>query len=254
METALFFNIKWADIVDITLVAIILYYVYKSLKVQIANLLLLSLFVFFLVYEVVHIFQMDLLTHILDRLAQIGFVIVIVIFQPEIRKFMFNYSQIPLLERLRKRTFNPESVHLEEIMIAIKIMSATHTGALIVFQKRNSLEEIAKKGDIIEAEINSRILLTIFQKNSPMHDGAVIIANGKIQAARCILPVDTTLHLPQGYGTRHRAAISLSNEYDSVIVVVSEERGEISVAYKGSLQTELDVDKAKSVIEAYLIS
>ncbi|MCS7028891.1 MAG: diadenylate cyclase CdaA [Bacteroidia bacterium] len=247
-----FFKITWADILDILLVAIILYYVYRSLKTQMANLLLVILFFFFLIYEVVHIFQMDLLMHILDRLAQIGFVIVIIIFQPEIRKFMLSYSQISLIESLRKRRFDPESIHLEEIVTAIKIMSATHTGALIVFQKRDSLEEIAKKGDIIEAEINSRILLTIFQKNSPMHDGAVIIANGKIQAARCILPMDTTLQLPQGYGTRHRAALSLSNEYDSVIVVISEERGEVSVAYKGNLQTQLEIDKVKSAIESYL--
>lgn len=249
-----FFRISWTDILDIGLVAIVLYYAYNSLKSQMANLLLVSLFFFFLVYQIVHVLQMDLLMHILDRFAEIGFVIVIVIFQPEIRKFMLTYSQIPLLERLRKKSFNPENVHLEEVMIAVKVMAATHTGALIVFQKRNSLEEIVKKGDRIDSEINSRILLTIFQKNSPMHDGAVIIANGKIQSARCILPVDTTLQLPEHYGTRHRAAISLANEYDSVIVVVSEERGEISVAYKGNLHTQLEVEQAKNIIESYLIS
>lgn len=249
-----FFKISWTDILDIGLVATVLYYAYKSLKSQMANLLLVGLFFFFLVYQIVHALQMDLLMYILDRFAEIGFVIVIVIFQPEIRKFMLTYSQIPLLERLRKQSFNPENVHLEEVMIAVKVMAATHTGALIVFQKRNSLEEIAQKGDIIDAEINSRILLTIFQKNSPMHDGAVIIANGKIQSARCILPMDTTLQLPEGYGTRHRAAISLSNEYDSVVVVVSEERGEISVAYKGNIQTQLEVEQAKNIIESYLMN
>jgi uncharacterized protein (TIGR00159 family) len=249
-----FFRIGWTDIIDIGLVAIVLYYAYNSLKSQVANLLLVTLFFFFLVYQIVHVLQMDLLMQILDRFAEIGFVIVIVIFQPEIRKFMLTYSQIPLLERLRKHSFNPENVHLEEIMIAVKVMAATHTGALIVFQKRNSLEEISRKGDLIDAEINSRILLTIFQKNSPMHDGAVIIANGKIQSARCILPMDTTLQLPEGYGTRHRAAISLTNEYDSVVIVVSEERGEISVAYKGNLQTQLEIEQAKNIIEAYLMN
>lgn len=248
-----FFNIEWTDIIDISVVALVLYYVYKSLRSQMANLLLITLFFFFLVYQVVHVLQMDLLMYILDRFAEIGFVIVIVIFQPEIRKFMLTYSQIPLLERLKKPSFNLDKVHLEEVMVAVKVMAATHTGALIVFQKRNSLEEIAKKGDLIDSEINSRIILTIFQKNSPMHDGAMIIANGKIQAARCILPMDTTLHLSEGYGTRHIAAVSLTNEYDSVVIVVSEERGEISVAYKGSFHTQLEPEEAKNIIEAYLI-
>lgn len=254
-----FIEITWIDLIDIFLVSLLLYQLYKVLKGSIAVRIFLGLISVFMIYMVVKALKMKLLTAILGQFIGVGVIAAIILFQQEIRKFLLLIGKStvfsedsffinwPWKKKVKKEQFN-----LNPIVETAKILGGTNTGALIVFAKGSELKFYAESGDILDAQISKRLLIAIFQKNSPLHDGAVIIANGRIKAARCILPVSENDQLPAHLGLRHRAAIGMTEVTDSVVLIVSEETGQISLAVNGLIETNLSKGELKSKLNHYL--
>ena len=254
-----FLEITTIDVIDILLVTLLLYQLYKLLKGSVAVKIFLGVLSIYLFYLVVKAVKMDLLTSILGQFINVGVIAALILFQQEIRKFLviigkttaFNndnlFKRWPWKKRSTKSGFD-----LTPIVEAAKILGGTNTGALVVFSRSSELKFYAESGDIIDAELSKRLLLSIFQKNSPLHDGAVIIANKRIKAARCILPVSENEEIPANYGLRHRAAIGMTEVTDSVVLIVSEETGEIALAYNGQLFHNLSKAELKQKLSFYL--
>lgn len=254
-----FLEITTIDVIDILLVTFLLYQLYKLLKGSVAVKIFLGVLSIYLFYLVVKAVKMDLLTSILGQFINVGVIAALILFQQEIRKFLvlvgkttaFNNENIfrswPWKRRSRSAGFD-----LSPIIDASKILGGTNTGALVVFSRSSELKFYAESGDMIDAELSKRLLLSIFQKNSPLHDGAVIIANNRIKAARCILPVSENEDIPANYGLRHRAAIGMTEVTDSVVLIVSEETGQIALAYNGQLFNNLSKHELKQKLSYYL--
>jgi uncharacterized protein (TIGR00159 family) len=202
---------------------------------------------------------MELLSSILGQFMGVGVIAAIIIFAPEIRKFLLIIGKSSLLSNdniwrdlfffWRKRdsgTFN-----VSPIIDASKILAGSNTGALIVLSKSTELKFYAESGDILDAELSKRLLISIFNKYSPLHDGAVIIHNGKIKAARCILPV-TEREIPAQFGLRHRAAIGMSEATDAIVLVVSEETGQLSMTKNGKILHNMSFQEIRDTINEYL--
>lgn len=254
-----FIEITWIDLIDILLVSLLLYQLYKVLKGSIAVRIFLGLISVFMIYMVVKALKMKLLTAILGQFIGVGVIAAIILFQQEIRKFLLLIGKSTVFSEDSffinwpwKKKVKKEQLNLNPIVETAKILGGTNTGALIVFAKGSELKFYAESGDILDAQISKRLLIAIFQKNSPLHDGAVIIANGRIKAARCILPVSENDQLPAHLGLRHRAAIGMTEVTDSVVLIVSEETGQISLALNGSIETNLSKGELKSKLNHYL--
>jgi diadenylate cyclase len=248
-----FVPIRLVDIFDISLVTFLLYRLYQVLKGSLALRLLWLILVIFLVWRVVDLLDMVLLKAILDQFLGLGAVVLVIIFAPELRKFLTVISRNTLLDRFaRQMTAKVESDELsEEIEAALKDIRATGNGALIVLTGLNPLSEIQETGDRLNAEVSARLIYTIFQKQSPLHDGAMIIHNNKIVAVRCILPISKSQEIPAEMGMRHRAAMGIAEQSDALIIVVSEERREISVAYNGELIRDVDYVRMEKEIQKH---
>jgi len=254
-----FLNVGWIDLIDIIAVSFLLYYIYKLMKGSVAVKIFGGFLSLYLIYLVVRAAQMELLTIILGQFMGVGVIAVIILFQQEIRKFLLIIGKTTSLNResfyksffiwRRQETFQ---YSIAPIIDACKSMSTTSTGALIVFSRDSELKFYVDSGDKINADISSRILLSIFNKYSPLHDGAVIIYNGRITAARSILPVSENDNLPAQYGLRHRAAIGMSEVTDTLIIVVSEESGEISLARHGHMRHDITAIDLRRRINEYL--
>lgn len=234
-----FLEIRWVDIIDILLVAFILFQFYKLLRGSVAAKIFIGLLAIYGLYLVVKAAEMELLSAILGQFAGVGILAAIVLFQQEIRRFLLLVGKTTTLN---PESFMPWKKNMEQgkfdlmpIIDASKTLSATNTGALIVFAKTSELKFYAESGDAIDATISKRLLVAIFNKTSPLHDGAVIIAKGRIKAARCILPISENDELPAYFGMRHRAALGMSETTDSVVLIVSEETGQISIAHLGKM-------------------
>lgn len=255
-----FLNISWIDILDILLVSLLLYEFYKLLKGNIAIKIFLGFLSIYLIYMVVKAVKMELLTAILEQFIGVGVIAVLILFQQEIRKFLLMIGRTSPFSRenfLKNMPWNSskkrkDTINLAPIIESSKILGGTNTGAIIVFAKDSELKFYAESGDILEAEISKRLIIAIFQKNSPLHDGAVIISKGKIKAARCILPVSENSEIPAHFGLRHRAAIGMTEVTDSVVLVVSEETGQISLAFNGVLSTNLSKAELRQKLNLYL--
>lgn len=254
-----FLEITWIDIFDIILVAVLLYLLYQLLKGSIAVKILIGILSIYLIFLMVKAAGMQLFTSILEAIMAVGVLAAIIIFQPEIRRFLLLIGRsTPLnkevfLKRFTwKRAFSSGRLNLTPIIEASKILGGSATGALIVFAKSSELKFYAESGDIIDADISKRLLLTIFNKNSPLHDGAVIISNNRIKAARCILPISENDDLPASFGMRHRAAIGMTQITDSVVVVVSEETGQISIAKNGRLYDNIPSSELRKKLNYFL--
>ncbi|MCU0415772.1 MAG: diadenylate cyclase CdaA [Cytophagaceae bacterium] len=250
-----FIKITWVDVADILLVSLIVYHLYKLLKGGVAVKVFIGILFLYTFYLLVKASGMELLRNILSQFMGVGVIAGIILFQQEIRKFLlligksttFRESLLPSLFSRNKSSGIPE-MNLSPLLEAIKVLSQTKTGALIVLQKSSDLKFYADSGDFLDAEISKRLLLTIFHKNSPLHDGAVIISQHKIKAARCILPVSENDQIPAHLGLRHRAAVGLSEVTDAVVVVVSEETGNVSLVS----QSEIFVTTNKTDIKSLL--
>ena len=246
------FSIKEA--LDILLVAVFIFYVYKLMRMSGAFNLFLGVLAFIAIWVVVsYVFEMPLMGAILDKLVSVGAIILVVLFQDEIRRFlvaMGSHRRWQSFARLfsLKKDNKKHTTDLTSIVLACMSMSKTKTGALIVIENGISLETYEKTGEKINAEIKTRLIENIFFKNSPLHDGAMIIVRGKIDSVSCILPLSHNSNIPKDLGLRHRAALGISQETDAKAIVVSEETGEIAVAFRGQLHLHLTPERLEQFL------
>ena len=241
------FGIK--DALDIIIVAMLLYYLYKIMKESGTINIFFGVLAFIIVWVVAsEIFEMRLIGTILDKVMSIGLIILVILFQDQIKRFLVELGNHNRWRFLRDifRHHRGSAVSAEDsrrwvipIVYACMNMSKSKTGALIVIEQTVPLESYERSGDIIDALINSRLIENIFFKNSPLHDGALIIAHNRLKSAGCILPVSHDRNVPRALGLRHRSALGIAQATDAFAIVVSEETGNISVAYKGKLYTKL---------------
>ena len=254
-----FLEVSWVDLIDVSLVAVLLYQIYKLIKGSLAVNIFLGILAVYLVYLIVRAAQMELLATILGQFMGVGVIAMIIIFQPELRKFLLLIG--------RSAEFNRENIFksfsswrndyhddfdIHQVLDAVKTFKATRTGALIVFSRDIELKFYAATGESLDAQVTKRLLLSIFNKNSPLHDGAVIIYKGRITAARCVLPVSENDHLPPHFGLRHRSAIGMSESTDTLIMVISEETGRLVLARNGKYLKGLKLKKLEQKILDYL--
>lgn len=245
------------DILDIILVAIILYQLYRLIRGTAALSIFLGIFLVYLFWLVVKALNMELISSILGQVIGVGVIALIIVFQQEIRRFLlvignrymgsgaFSFEKI--FSGGGSKIKNNQLI-IEEIVRAVEAMAETGTGALIVIARRSTLDLFAEGGELLDAKISSGILQTIFAKNTPLHDGAVLIEGGKIVAARCPLPATDALNLPPRFGMRHRAAIGISERTDSLVIVVSEERSKISLADGGKVTENIKPNDLRKLL------
>ena len=228
-------NISFKDIIDIFLVAIVLFYCYKLMKQSRSVNIFYGILLFISFWIIISkVMEMKLLGGILDQLVSVGALAIIILFQEDIRRFFYNIGA-------RNRAHFP-------IVMACMNMSKQHVGALIVLQNDLPLGEFMRTGEEVDAKITQRLIENIFFKNSPLHDGAMIIAKGRITAASCILPISHDLDIPKEFGLRHRAAKGISKETDALAIVVSEETGNITAAYNDMLRSHLSAEELETVL------
>ena len=257
-----FLSFGWADVLDILMVAILIYFLIRSLQGDSTVLNIVLVLVFLLILQaVVSALNMRMMTALLGALLDVGVLAVIILFQPEIRHMLNRFAVQSGLARRSGQLFNrllgikEETMgghSAEELGEAIRAMSAEKTGALIVIQHKSSLEEYLNTGDRFEADINRRLIMNIFFKNSPLHDGAMIIEGDHIAAARCQLPMTNRTDIPAHYGMRHRAAIGLSEDTDADILVVSEETGDVSFVRGGEIHTVQDMKELRQLLSSLM--
>ena len=250
----LFIDIRFLDLVDVFLVAVLLYTLFKMLKGTVAINIFFGIVALFLIWKLVAALQMELLSEILGAFISVGLVALIIIFQPEIRQFLlalgtpsfFNKygKKFKFLNLIFKEKFEFD---IDPIIVACQHMSEQKTGALIVITRQNELSQFISTGQIIDAGISSQIIENIFFKNSPLHDGAMIITGNKIKAAGCIMPV-TKQQITARAGLRHRAAIGISEVSDCIAIVVSEETGKISYSIKGEMKFRISPQRLQSML------
>ncbi len=228
------------DIIDVILVAFLLYYVYKLVKGTVAINIFIGIVIIYLVFLLTEALQMKLLSKILGGFMSVGLIALIVVFQQEIRKFLLmigstNFGKkgnfLKRINFLKTETTNTTNV--EDIILACTKMGSSKTGALIVLERNNNLDFLVNTGDEMNITVTKPILESIFFKNSPLHDGAVIIADNIIKATRVILPINNEKNIPSRFGLRHRAAIGVTEKTDAIALVVSEETGQLSYIING---------------------
>lgn len=233
-------NFNIVDVIDVILVAFLLYYVYKLVKGTVAINIFIGIVIIYLIWKVTQALQMQLLSSILGGFMTAGMFALIVVFQQEIRKFLLMIGSTNLGKRrkyfknlkfLKTETFTETNV--EAIIAACNRMSLSKTGALIVIERNNSLDFLTGTGDEMNITVTQPIIESIFFKNSPLHDGAIIIANNVVKATRVILPINNEKTIPERFGLRHRAAIGITEKTDAIALVVSEETGQISYIKNG---------------------
>ncbi|MDN3724607.1 diadenylate cyclase CdaA [Aequorivita sp. SDUM287046] len=251
-----FLDIRIIDIVDIVLVAFLLYYLYNLVKGTVAINILVGIIIVYAIFVVTQLLEMELLSKILGGFLGVGMFALVVVFQPEIRKFLLMLGSTNFNARrrfLKQFRFSGNDsglrTNLEGIMAACKKMSASHTGALIVLQRNNSLDFVKNTGDEMNLEVNQPIIESIFFKNSPLHDGAMIIEENRITATRVILPVSNDKKIPLRFGLRHRAAVGISEKTDAVCLVVSEENGQISYLKDGDFVLFENTDELFKILK-----
>lgn len=252
----MFFDFGIKDAIDIFLVALLLYYIYRLMKESRSLNVFIGIMLFIVVWIFVsYVLDMRLLGSILNQLVSVGAIAIIILFQEEIRKFLYNLGAHQQIRSITKffssRGDKPKEEDKETIMpivLACMNMSKNLEGALIVIERVTPLNDIVDTGDVIDANINQLLIENIFFKNSPLHDGAMIISKKRIKAAGCVLPVSHNLDIPKELGLRHRAAMGISQSSDAIAIVVSEETGGISVAIKGEFQLRLSAEKLESIL------
>ena len=253
----LFIQIRFLDVVDIFLVAIIFYEIYKLVKGTVALSIFMGIFIIFVVWLIVKALKMELLGSILGQLFGVGVIAIIIVFQQEVRRFLlmlgsrYRTSRRFSLENLFSNQFKFASkTSLHALVEACGQMSESRTGALIVLARESELQEYVETGELIDALITSELIKSIFFKNSPLHDGAVIISLDRVKAARCILPLSQKLEINPVLGLRHRAAIGISEQTDAYVIVVSEESGHISISSNGDLIDNISSDELLKILES----
>ena len=251
--------VRFTHLLDLFLVGLLAYQAYGLIKDTVAFRILLGCLLLYALYGIAKATQMPLLTGLLGHLMRVRTLALLILFQYEIRKFLSSIS-IPLTKSSKiwlkrypwsRKKDESTSYTITAIIEAAKALGRTNTGALIVLSKHAHLKFYIESGEALSSVVSKRLLLAILQKQSPLHDGAVIIYQGKIVAARCILPVTEQQSLSAQFGIRHRAAIGMSEATDTLVLVVSEETGEISVARKGVLENNLSAQELRTAINQY---
>ena len=241
-----FLQFGWADILDIGMVALLIFFLMRSIRGNSTVMNIVLVLAFLVVAQAIaSTLNMRMMTVLLNALLDVGVLAIIIIFQPEIRHLLNRFAMQTGISRRTGDLFNRllgikeerlGSRSVEELVEAVRAMSAEKTGALIVIQHKSSMDEFMDTGDRFEAEISRRLIMNIFFKNSPLHDGAMIIVGNHIAAARCQLPMTNRTDIPAHFGMRHRAAIGLSEDTDADIIVVSEEDGAVRFVRSGEVR------------------
>ena len=258
-----FLKLSSADILDIVLLGLIIFFMFRWIKGTSAMSIFIAIVSLYLIRVVVGAFNMRLMTAIMDMILDVGVLALIVIFQPEIRKFLIRLGNRymhsargqKLLSRILgkgSKTGTTSSEEANDLTEACRRMAEDKTGALIVLAHETPLDEIISTGDRIDARIHRRLLMNLFFKNSPLHDGAVVISGGKIVAARCTLPITERKNIPARFGMRHKAAIGITEETDADAVVVSEETGNISFVKGGEVTPIQNINELKLLLNTSL--
>jgi uncharacterized protein (TIGR00159 family) len=250
-------GLGWIDILDILLVLVLIYEGYKLVRGTGADKVFAGLLTIVLLWRLVDYLNMPLTAAILGGIVNIGAIAIFIIFQPEIRRFLQLFGTHTFLNRGRKefsflryffRYSSEAQLDINAIVSACSDMSKELTGALIIVSQENKLEYPISTGERIDARISTQLLENIFYKNSPLHDGAVIISNNKIVAARCILPVSANPDIPAGLGLRHRSAVGITEQTDAIAIVVSEQTGSISFISAGRIQRSISVERLSELL------
>lgn len=252
-----FINISFIDVLDVLMVGLLIYWLIRVVRGTSAVNIFLGVLVLYVVWIASRALGMKLLSFILGQVLGVGVVALLVIFQPEIRRFLLRISSSTTAAQkgvFRKifrhaKSAGMPSRELEELTAACRKMAETRTGALIVLRHGTALGDIVDTGDEIDARINRRLIENIFFKNSPLHDGAMILSDDRILAARCTLPITQRQDIPPHYGMRHRAAIGMSEVCDASVIVVSEETGDISFVSGGQIKTMDSITELRLAIE-----
>jgi len=251
------------DAFDIAIAALLLFYIYRIMKESGTLKIFFGVLAFIVVWVVASvILDMKLIGTILDKFMSIGLLVIVILFQEQIKRFLVelgDHKHWRFLRKIFRHTKDSGGAlsarqHILPIVYACMNMSKTHTGALIVIQRDMPLDSYKRSGDIIDALINSRLIENIFFKNSPLHDGAMIITKDRIASAGCILPVSHDRNVPRALGLRHRSALGISQATDAVAIVVSEETGYISLAHKGKLTTRLTTSELERRLSHIMIN
>ncbi len=256
----LFIDIRVIDIVDIVLVAVLIYQLYYLLRGSVAINIFVGILLFYLLWLLVKMLDMQLFGSILGKFIDVGFIALLIVFQQELRRLLLFIGTSDLFTKgvLSKRIFDFKhkgfcsTTDIAAIVKACENMANVKTGALIIIAGNNDLNFYTNTGDKLDAKISVRLLESIFYKNSPLHDGAVIVANNKISGARCVLPVTEQESFPAHLGMRHRAATGITENTDAVAIIVSEQTGDISSAKNGKLKNKLSPKELKDFLEKEL--
>lgn len=253
------FKFSVVDIIDVIFVAILLYYFYKLVKGTVAINIFIGIVIIYLVFKITQALQMTLFSSILGGFINVGMFALIVVFQQEIRKFLLMIGSSNIGGRgkfFKQLRFLKSDVlsetNVDDIVSACTKMGSSKTGALIVIERNNNLDIVANSGDVMNIAVTQPIIESIFFKNSPLHDGAIIISSNIIKATRVILPVSNDTNIPQRFGLRHRAAIGITERTDALAIVVSEETGLISYIKDGQFIMFENTEELKNIIKTDL--
>lgn len=252
-----FIHVKFLDLLDILFVAFLFYELYTLVRGTVTFSIFLGIFMIFIAWVVVRALKMELLGSILSQLFSVGMIALIIVFQQEIRRFLLmlgnsyrTNKRISIESIFSGRFRHISPVGVKSVVDACIRMAKTKTGALIVICRENELKEYVRTGEFIDAEIRTDLICSIFFKNSPLHDGACIVAANRIQAVRCILPVSSSQEINPELGLRHRAAIGMSEVTDAFTIIVSEETGKISIAENGKLVENISLDELFRILQS----
>ncbi|MCX7743216.1 MAG: diadenylate cyclase CdaA [Flavobacteriales bacterium] len=257
----LFITVGLLDIFDILLVAVLLFQVYQLVKGTAAINIFFGILSIYILYLIVDALQMRLLSQILGQFIGVGMIALIIVFQQEIRRFLLFIGSTGLQGRFRFiRRFIPKSfqqfgkqfIDWDELENGLNELSNTKTGALIVLLKNSELKFYIRSGVQMEAKLSAPLLTNLFFKNSPLHDGAIIVKNNMIKAARCILPLTEKSDFPSHLGLRHRAAVGVTEHSDAIAIIVSEQTGQVSLAYHGNLYLNLQIPELMKMVRKFM--
>lgn len=258
----LFISFRLTDVIDIFLVAIILYLLFNMVKGTSAVNIFIGLALIYVVWIVIRALDLKLLSSLMGKFVNVGVIAIMVVFQQEIRKFLLYIGSNEFIKsRNWKNIFKVNlfsnsqdliETDVDAIINACFIMSETKTGALIIISRKSDLKFYISTGEKVDSALTERMLENIFFKNSPLHDGAVIVINNRIVAARCVLPVTEKANFPANYGMRHRAAVGITETTDAIAISVSEQTGAVSLTTNGEINSNVSRDKLRFLLEKNL--
>jgi diadenylate cyclase len=254
--TLVFLQLRWLDVLDIVLVAWLIFLFYKLIKGTVAVNIFIGILSFYVLWKLVEAVQMKMLSEILGQFIGVGVIALLIVFQQEIRRFLLILGNTAFLSNNRIIRFfaklspgNRPQLDIDLLLRSVSSMSTSKCGALIVIARQGELEEVQRSGELLEARISQTLIESIFFKNSPLHDGAILIIDNRIRAARCVLPLTRNPEFPADYGLRHRAAAGITESSDAIAIVVSEQDGAIAFCSEGKLTTKLKPEQLQALLE-----